>query len=79
MKYNYYIAILFKGGRYRFVTSINKSTAHWEDGQPARNFQLNLAKDIVFGLVSNGWPAVIVTAPASFELANPEKEAVENA
>ena len=73
MKYKYYVAILFQGGVYRFVTGKNNitRTAMWESGKPAVNFSLSVAKDLVFGLVCNGYPAVVVTAPESFELSNP--------
>ena len=73
MKYKYYVAILFQGGVYRFVTGTDNATrtALWESGKPARSFQLSTAKDLVFGLVANCYPAVVVTAPAYYELANP--------
>ena len=76
MKYKYYVAILFKGGIYRFVTDIESETktALWENGKPAIDFSLSYAKNLVFGLVCTGYPAVIVTAPESFNLENPEVE-----
>lgn len=74
MKYKYYVAILFQRGQYRFVTRIdrNTKTAVWGDGEEAKSFPLSVAKDLVFGLVCNGYPAVVVTAPETFEMRNPE-------
>ena len=73
MKYVYHIAIIDPtNNTLKFVTKINNQTkvALWEDGQPAKKFPKMAADDLLFGLICNGFNAVVVKCPAHYELHN---------
>ena len=73
MKYVYHIAVIDPSNNtLKFVTAVNNQTkvAKWEDDKPAKCF-LKLAADaILFGLICNGFNAVVVKCPAHYELHN---------
>ena len=74
MKFVTYVAITFqdtKAIQMKFVTGTSGTTALWEQGKPAIPFSEVIAKDIVYGLVLNGYRAIIVKAPAGREIINP--------
>lgn len=60
VKYNTYVAVFFNNKDVRYVTGVDRNTASWEEGKPAMQFSESFAKDIVFGLTLNGYPAAVV-------------------
>ena len=73
MKYIYHVAIIdHNTNQLRFVTEIMNQTrvAKWEDGKPAKKFTKTLADDLMFGLICNGYDAVVVKAAQHLELSN---------
>lgn len=59
----------------KFVTQIENEGkyAHWKSGEEAVAFAAKTAEDIAEGLRSNGYVAVVISAPAFLEIRNPEK------
>lgn len=73
MKYVYHVAIIDPAtNRLTYVTEINNATkvALWEFEKPAKRFLKMAADDLVFGLICNGYNAVVVKCPAHYELHN---------
>lgn len=75
IKYNTYVAVFFEDpetGRsfVKFVTGTEKSTALWEDDQPAMKLSEPFAKDIVLGLTFNGYAAGVVKFINGVEVRN---------
>ena len=68
-KFNTYVAVFF-GDRVKFVTGVDRNTASWEAGQPAKKFSEDFAKDIVFGLTLNGYAAAVIKVLNGVELQN---------
>jgi hypothetical protein len=58
--------------RIKYVTKINRENkcAFWADGEPAMTFTKTIAEDYVYGLVVNGFNAVVIKAPSFIELCN---------
>ena len=74
MKFVTCVAITFQDTKtiqMKFVTGTSGTTALWEQGKPAIPFSEVIAKDIVYGLVLNGYRAIIVKVPAGREIINP--------
>lgn len=73
MKYTYYVAIINRTDNHlMFVTEIMSQTkvAKWEDGKPAKKFTKTTADDLMFGLICNGYDAVVIKAAKHLELSN---------
>lgn len=74
MKYKYHIGIIMNDdhNHIKYVTSINRENkcAYWKDGEPAMAFTKTTAEDYVYGLVVNGFNAVVIKVPAFYELCN---------
>ena len=71
MKYKAYVGIIINFGTeirgMKFVTEVESRTARWKAGEPAKAFTLSAAKDICFGLNSNGFHAAVVQLPYYFK------------
>ena len=73
MKYIYHIALIDPSNNtLKFVTEVNHQTktAKWEDGKPAKKFAKMIADDLLYGLICNGYNAVVVKCPEHYELHN---------
>ena len=65
MRYKYYVAWIDYKNRLHFVTDINTDNKSWHSrkGEKAMAFSKTYADELMFGMVANGCPAVVVTAP----------------
>jgi hypothetical protein len=75
IKYDTYIAVFEVGSdkTTAFVTDIDKHTASWESGKEAMRFSEEWARDVVYGLILNGYIAGIVKFPHGVTVRNPER------
>ena len=76
-KFNTHVMIMFpeeKPGTatFKYVTSVERSYANWDPGQPAMELSEEFARDIVYGLTINGYIAMVVKVVKGVELRNPE-------
>lgn len=76
MKYTYYVAILRQDNTVEYVTRIDNSTKSFfcEKGKPAMKFTKTRADDLMFGMVANMCPAVVIKTPDFYELSNKEAD-----
>ena len=80
-KYSYYVGFVAKDGRIRYVTEIERQhkTFWYKAGQRALEFSKADADDMMFGLLVNGYPAMVVKFPEFAYPLNPadnEEESV---
>lgn len=70
--YQCYVAFTNNENRLIFVTAIDYSTKEfwYTQGEPALKFSESQAKDLVYGMVCNGYPAFVVKAPTYLEFSN---------
>ena len=76
IKYDTYISVFGLGSdktTATFVTGIEKHTASWESGKEAMRFSEEWARDVVYGLILNGYIAGIVKFPHGVTVRNPER------
>ena len=76
-KFVTYVAVMFPnasdiGPVTKFVTSIDGSTCRWDAGQEAMVFSEEHARDIVYGLTLNGYPAAVLKVLRGVTLRNSE-------
>ena len=72
-RFDTYVAVFFEQDgvtTVKYVTSAERSWAHWEAGKPAMPISESYARDIVYGLTLNGYAAAVVTVPHGVELKN---------
>lgn len=64
MKKNFYYVGVCTDSKIKLVTSIERSgwIAHWDMDKKPQAFAQQIAKEIIDGLVANGFTAVIVTS-----------------
>ena len=56
----------------KFVTSVEGSTCRWDAGKEAMVFSEEHARDIVYGLTLNGYPAAVLKVLRGVTLCNSE-------
>ena len=56
----------------KFVTRTEGSTCYWEPGKEAARFSEEHARDIVYGLSLNGYPAAVLKVLHGVTLCNTE-------
>lgn len=79
----YVIGILFPTDNettIKYVTEVqtDPKVAKWEDGKEAKTFSKDYANDLVFGLCTNGYPAISIIKTGCLLLKNPEKKTEAN-
>lgn len=76
MKWNNYVGLCFEEGL-KLVTDVDNASkvAKWDEG-PALKMKGTAAKDLTFGLVANGYPAVVIQSP--LELNNPKMKIISH-
>lgn len=76
MKFKTYVGILDKPGRISYVTKVVNATktASWSAGQRAKAMSQSTARDLVWALRCNGYPAAVITLPDFEEPRNPWEE-----
>ena len=76
-RFDTYVAVFFSEGdqdHVRYVTGIpSRNSAEWKEGQPAMKLSEDYARDIVFGLTLNGYPAAVVKFLHGVEIRNHDK------
>ena len=75
----YVVGILFPTNNettIKYVTEVQTEpkVAKWDDGKEAKTFSKDYANDLVFGLCTNGYPAISIIKTGCLLLENPEKK-----
>lgn len=75
MKNKHYVGLMLDCS-VRYVTQVDwmDKSALWESDKPALALPYSHAKDLLYGLRSNGFKAVIITMPDYEQPCNPAKE-----
>ena len=76
LKYSYCVAILHDDNSIEYVTRIDNETKMFfcEKGKPAMEFSKTRADDLMFGMIANNCPAVVIKTPDFYNLSNKEEE-----